>query len=178
MLNIFSCACWSSVCLLWRNVCVSLLPSFACVTGFFDIELYELFVNFGNKALLFTSFVWLNIFSQSVGCLFILFVVSFAMQNLKSLIRFCLFLLFFLWEPDLRKYCYNLCQKAFPIFSSGRFMVLCLIFNSLSHSEFTFMYGVRKCSNFIHLHVAVQLSQGHLLRRLSLLYILAFFVEY
>ena len=69
---------------------------FDCVTGFFDIELYELLVYFGNKALLVTSFVSLNIFSQSVGCLFILFVVSFAMQKLKSLIRFHLFLLLFL----------------------------------------------------------------------------------
>ena len=30
------------------------------------------------------------------------------------------------------------------------------------------MYGVRKCSNFILLHVAVQFSQHHLLKRLSL----------
>ena len=30
------------------------------------------------------------------------------------------------------------------------------------------MYGIRKCSNFILLHVAVQLSQCHLLKRLSL----------
>ena len=96
MLNIFSCACWSSACLLWRNVCLGLLPIFDCVTCFFDIELYELLVYFGNKALLVTSFVSLNIFSQSVGCLFILFVVSFAMQKLKSLIRFHLFLLLFL----------------------------------------------------------------------------------
>ena len=30
------------------------------------------------------------------------------------------------------------------------------------------MYGVRKCSKFILLHVAVQFSQHHLLKRLSL----------
>ena len=30
------------------------------------------------------------------------------------------------------------------------------------------LYGVRKCSNFILLHVAVQFSQHHLLKRLSL----------
>ena len=30
------------------------------------------------------------------------------------------------------------------------------------------MYGIRKCSNFILLHVAVQFSQHHLLKRLSL----------
>ena len=40
------------------------------------------------------------------------------------------------------------------------------------------MYGVRKCSSFILLHVAVQFSQHHLLKRLfSPLYILAFFVK-
>ena len=32
------------------------------------------------------------------------------------------------------------------------------------------MYGVKKCSNFILLHVAVQFSQHHLLKRLSLLH--------
>ena len=41
------------------------------------------------------------------------------------------------------------------------------------------MYGVRKCSNFILLHVAVQFSQHHLLKRLPLppLYILASFIK-
>ena len=32
------------------------------------------------------------------------------------------------------------------------------------------MYGVRECSNFILLHVAVQFSQHHLLKRLSFLH--------
>ena len=40
------------------------------------------------------------------------------------------------------------------------------------------MYGVRKCSNFILLHVAVQFSQHPLLKRLfAPLYILASFVK-
>ena len=41
------------------------------------------------------------------------------------------------------------------------------------------MYGVRECSNFILLHVAVQFSQHHLLKRLvfSPLYILASFMK-
>ncbi|KAB0369703.1 hypothetical protein FD755_018696, partial [Muntiacus reevesi] len=38
-------------------------------------------------------------------------------------------------------------------------MVSCLIFKPLSHFEFIFVCGVRVCSNFIGLHVAVQLSQ-------------------
>ena len=33
-----------------------------------------------------------------------------------------------------------------------------------------FVYGVRECSNFILLHVAVQFSQHHLLKRLSFLH--------
>ena len=40
-------------------------------------------------------------------------------------------------------------------------------FRSLSHFEFIFVYAVRKCSNLILLHVAVQFSQHHLLKRLS-----------
>ena len=39
---------------------------------------------------------------------------------------------------------------------------------SLFHFQFIFVYGVRKCSNFILLHVAIQFSQHHLLKRLSL----------
>ena len=42
-----------------------------------------------------------------------------------------------------------------------------LIFMSLIYFEFIFVYGVRKYSNFIHLLVAVQFSQQHLLKRLS-----------
>ena len=45
---------------------------------------------------------------------------------------------------------------------------LSLMFRSLIHFEFIFVYGVRKCSKFILLHVAVQFSQCHLLKRFSL----------
>ena len=45
-------------------------------------------------------------------------------------------------------------------------MVSCLVFQSLSHFEFIFMYDVKVCSSFIDLHAAVQLSQHHLLKML------------
>ena len=66
-------------------------------------------------------------------------------------------------------------SSVLPIFSSKSFIVSGLTFRPLIHFEFIFVYGVRKCSNFILLHVAVQFSQHHLLKRLSLppLYILA-----
>ena len=57
-----------------------------------------------------------------------------------------------------------------PMFSSKSFIVSGLTFRSLIHFEFTFVCGVRKCSNFIVLHVAVQFSQHHLLKRLSFLH--------
>ena len=40
------------------------------------------------------------------------------------------------------------------------------LIKSLSHFEFTFVYDMRMCSNFIDLHVAVQLSHHLLLKRL------------
>ena len=54
--------------------------------------------------------------------------------------------------------------------SSRGFIVSGLTFRSLIHFEFTFVYGVRKCSSFILLQVADQFSQHHLLKRLSFLY--------
>ena len=57
-----------------------------------------------------------NIFSHSVGCLFILFMVSFAMQKLLSLIRSHLFIFAFIsfaLGNIPKKYCYNLCQRVF-----------------------------------------------------------------
>ena len=49
------------------------------------------------------------------------------------------------------------------MFSSGSVMST---FRSLIHFEFIFVFGVRKCSNFILLHVVLQFSWYHLLKRL------------
>uniref|UniRef100_A0A8D0Z9N3 Uncharacterized protein n=1 Tax=Sus scrofa TaxID=9823 RepID=A0A8D0Z9N3_PIG len=57
-----------------------------------------------------------------------------------------------------------------PMFSFMSFIVSGLIFRSFIHLEFIFVYGVRKCFNFILFHVAVQFSQHHLLNRLSFLH--------
>ena len=54
------------------------------------------------------------------------------------------------------------------MFSHKSFIVSGLTFRSLIHFEFIFVYGVRKCFNFITLLVAVQFAQHHLLKRLSL----------
>ena len=53
------------------------------------------------------------------------------------------------------------------MFSSRSFIVSGLMFRSLIHFEFVFVYGVRKCSSFILLQVVDQFSQHHFLKRLS-----------
>ena len=54
------------------------------------------------------------------------------------------------------------------MFLSKSFIISGLTFRSLINFEFIFVYGVRRCSNFIHLHVAVQFLQHHVSKRLSL----------
>uniref|UniRef100_A0ABI7VRX3 Uncharacterized protein n=1 Tax=Felis catus TaxID=9685 RepID=A0ABI7VRX3_FELCA len=58
-------------------------------------------------------------------------------------------------------------ERFFPVFSSRVLKVFCLTFRSFIHFEFIFVNGVRKWSSFNLLHVSVQLSQHHLLKRLS-----------
>ena len=66
-------------------------------------------------------------------------------------------------------------ENVLPMFSSMSFMVACLIVRSLNHFKFIFVYGVRECSNFIDLHVAVLLAQHHL-KRLSFLHCIFFYI--
>ena len=53
-------------------------------------------------------------------------------------------------------------ESVLPMFSSSSFIVSGLTLRSLIYFEFIFVYGIRKCSTFILLHVAVQFSQHHL----------------
>ena len=96
MLSICSCAFWPSICLLGRKVYLDLLSIFwlgyliflilSCMSCFYILEINPLSV---------TSFA--SIFSHSVNCLFILFVVSFAVQKLLSFIRSHLFIFVFIF---------------------------------------------------------------------------------
>ena len=96
---------------------------------------------------------------------FILFVVSFALQKLLSLIRSRLFIFGFIFvtvgggsKKTLLQFMSKSVLPMFPLRVSG------LTFRSLIHFEFIFVYGVTECSNFSLLHVAVQFSQHHLLK--------------
>ena len=96
-----------------------------------------------------TSFLvtlFANVFSHSVGCLFLLFIISFAVQKLISLIRSHLFIFVFitvaLGDWPMTTLVRFMSENILPIISSRRFMVSCLMFKSLSHFEFIFVYGV------------------------------------
>ena len=65
------------------------------------------------------------------------------------------------------------------MFSSTSFIVSGLIFRSLIHFEFIFVYGVRKCSNFSLLHLVDQFFSAPLVEEIvfSPLQIFASFVK-
>ena len=80
---------------LFEEMSISTLCPFFDSFFFFNIELCELFTREINPLSVDPSFA--NILSHSVGCLFVLLMVSFAMQNLLSLIRYYLFIFVFIF---------------------------------------------------------------------------------
>ena len=115
-----------------------------------------------------------NMFSHSVGCIFILLMLSFAVQELFSLMCSHLFIFFFCM-PCLRNISdkillWAMSEILLPMISPRSFVVLGLIFKSLMHFEFILMYAVRMWPSYIFLRVTIQFSQYHLLNKLSLAY--------
>ena len=106
-------------------------PFFDWVVLFFYVKLYELFVYCEN------------IFFLSVGCLFILFMVSFAVQKLLSFIRSHLFIFVFisltLGGGSKKILLWFMSKSVLPIFSSKSFIVSGLTFKFLIHFKFIFV---------------------------------------
>ena len=127
------------------------------------IEIYELFIYFISSSYIpfnRLSFCFVNV---SLCCerdfkfnyvLFVYFCfVSFALRN------------------SSKTYCYKLCQSVLPMFFSRSFMVSSLTFRSFTQFELIFVYDVRKCSNFLLLHVAFQVPQHHFLKTVFFCYL-------
>ena len=117
-----------------------------------------------------------NIFSHSEGYLFILFMVSFAVQRLVSLIRHHLFAFFFFWifitlgGGSKKMLLLFMSESVLLMFSYKKFIVSGLTYRTLIHFKFVFLYGVREYANFILLYEDVQFFEHHLLKRLSFLH--------
>ena len=168
MLSIFLCVCQPSVCRLWRNV----VQFFHFLIGsFIFLELSCLYI-FQINSLSVASFT--VIFSRSEGCIFTLLIVSFVVEKLLSLIRSHLFIFTFisitLGGVSQRILLGFMLESVLPMFLPKSFILSGLMFRSLIYFEFIFLYGVRKCSSFILLHMVDQFSQHHLLKRLSFLH--------
>ena len=91
-------------------------PFFSWVVCF-SVVSYELFVILEINTLSITSLA--NTFSHSVGYLFILLMVSFAMQKLLSLIRSYLFIfvsIFITLGGGSKKICCDLSKSVLPVF--------------------------------------------------------------
>ena len=168
-------ACWQSTYPPWRNVYLGPLPFLDWVVCFLDIELHELPVNSGDQPLV-TCFIckyflplWALSFHLVHGFLCCAKASKF---HWVPFVYFCFYFHFSRrWiEKDLAVIYVMTLWSVLPMFSSKSLTVSGLTFRSLIHSEFTFVYGVREWSNFILLHVAVQFSQHHPLKRPSFLH--------
>ena len=120
-----------------------------------------------------------NIFSHSVGYLFVFFMVSFAVQKLLSLIRPHLFTFVFIFITlggGLKKILLWFMSKSILLmFSSKGFIEFSLTFKYLIHLEFIFVYGVREYSNFIQFMCNCSVFPALIIEKTPL-YILASFV--
>ena len=125
-----------------------------------------------------------NIFTHSVGSLFMeptfhslfLLMFSLAMQKLFILMKSPLFILSFmalaLEDIPVKILLHGISEIFLSMLSSRTSMALQLIFKSFIHLDPILGYGISWWSSFFFffLHVAVHISQHHLLKRLFLLH--------
>ena len=136
-------------------------PEWSCVSSLYSLEI---------KPLSEVSFT--NIFSYTVASLFILLMFSLTMKSFLfwwSPFFFFLILSFMslaLGDILVKILLHGISEIFLPMLSCRTFMVSWLIFKSFIYLEFIFVCGVSWWLSFIFLHVAVQLSQHHLLKRL------------
>ena len=154
MLSIFSRAYSSFVhhlCLFWNQV-VLLLLSFS--------SLYILDANDQTYDLPIFSPIWWVPILHCGQCL----LLNEFLKCSRNMSFFCFMCLWcHIQETVVESNVIKLCS----MFSSGSFIVLGVTFRSLIHFELVFVCGVRGGPNIILLHVDIQFSQHHLLKRPS-----------
>ena len=178
MLSIFSYVSGPSVYVFLGEVCVQVFCAFfnwvVCLPG---VESCESSIYFGVHTLVW-DIIGKYVFPYSWFS-FHFNVVSLAMQKLFSLMRSHFFILSFmslaLGDISVKMLLCGMSETFLPVLSWRTFMVSRLIFKSFIHLQFIFVYGVSWWSSFTFLHVAVQLSHHHLLKRLFFCSILCFF---
>ena len=111
-----------------------------------------------------------KILSQSVGGLFVLLTVSFALQKLCNFMRSHLSILDLITQTiDVLFRNFSpvpIASRLFPTFSSINFTVSGFMWRSLIHLDWSFIQGDKNGSIYILLHDNHQLCQHHLLTML------------
>ena len=136
-----------SVCLLWRYIYLGLLliSWLGCLVFCYWVVwsvgiFWKLNLCWSHHLQIYSPFVCLFVYDLIKPWWFSFAFISIALGDWpkKTLVQF-------------------MSENVLPMFSSMSFMVSCLIFKSLSHFEFVFVYGGRMSFNFTDLHAAVQL---------------------
>lgn len=124
-----------------------------------------------NESLLYVYVT--NISSQTVAYIFTCLTVSFT-EHIIVLIKFnlsrkifnglcfCYFIYKLITKPQVK--------KISPVFALRSFIVLQFTSRSTINFQLIFMKGLSSVSKFTYLHIEVQFSQCHLLKRLSSLH--------
>jgi hypothetical protein len=110
---------------------------------------------------------WQRFSSHFIGCLFTWIMVSFNVQKLFTLVQSNLSILLS-WAIGVlfRKMLpMSTSSKVYSSFSSSSFKGWGLILRSLIYFELFFVQGERQVFSFTLLHVYIQVSQQHLLKR-------------
>ena len=175
--------CWahfhvfmSHLYVFFEEIYLAIFPTFCWVVCFSGTDLYELLIYFRNQSFVssFTCYYSLPFWGLSFQLVYSFLSFKFNLVHLFL----SLFIFPLLSEVGHRGSCCDFCHRMFCLCSSKSFIVSCLTFKAFIHFEFIFVYGVRKCCNFILLHVAVQFTQHHLLKKwFAPLYSLASFVK-
>jgi hypothetical protein len=154
----------------FKILCLSLHPIFNRVIWFSGVKLLSSLYILDISLLSDLGLV--KIFFQSVGCLFILLTVSFALQKLCNFMRSHLLIL----DLTVQAIVDVLFRKIFPVsiwsrlfstYSSISFSISGFMWRSLIHFDLSFVQGVKNGSIHIPLHAKHQLCQHHLLKMLS-----------